>query len=56
MTRSRWPSDDTVFDPDYPPQQMTPEFWEDVWLGALADWLLRQMEAGRIPEPGIYGE
>lgn len=39
----------SAFDPSFPDEQLTPEFWEAVRLDAMAEWLLRQMEVGRVP-------
>ncbi|MHC5536702.1 hypothetical protein ACYOEI_00325 [Singulisphaera rosea] len=45
-----------VFDSSYPEEQLTAEFWRDVMLEAMAEWILREMEAGRIPSPGVYDD
>lgn len=41
----------SVFDDTYPPEQQTAEFWEDVRLDAMCEWVLRQMDVGRIEPP-----
>lgn len=41
----------TMFDPAYPEEQQTAEFWEQVRLDAMCEWVLRQMDAGRIEPP-----
>ena len=46
----------TVFDPSFPPEQQTAQFWEDVFLDAIAEWLLKQMDDGRIAPPISYEE
>jgi len=40
-----------VFDDSYPPEQLTAEYWEEQLLDAMAEWILREMEQGRIPPP-----
>lgn len=40
-----------VFDPSYPPEQLTAEFWEEQILDAFADWLLKEMDKGRVRPP-----
>ncbi len=45
MERERLP-------PPFPPEMETAEYWEEIILSAVADWLLGEMEAGRIAEPG----
>lgn len=45
-----------VFDPSYPDEQLTAEFWREQLEDAAAEWLLKEMEKGRIPPPGLWEE
>jgi hypothetical protein len=42
------------FDPTYPQELQTSEFWEEVILDAQAERLLRRMDEGRIEPPGAW--
>ena len=46
----------SVFDESFPAEQQTAQFWEDVRLDAIAEWLVRQMDKGRIAPPISYEE
>jgi hypothetical protein len=45
-----------LFDPSYPKEQQTAEFWEEVILLAQAEKLIRRIEEGKEPEPWLWGD
>jgi hypothetical protein len=47
---------DSVFDPTYPAEQQTAEFWEVVILLAQAEKLIRRIEEGKEPEPRLWSD
>lgn len=46
----------SVFDPTYPPEQQTADFWELVILDAQAERLIRRIEQEKEQPPGLWGE
>jgi hypothetical protein len=53
-TRTQVVTMDSVFDPNYPKEQQTAEFWEGVILLAQAESLIRRIEEGKTAPPWLW--